>query len=399
MNKITHKFLLNGLRYNPPRLNQDGTSAVYLRVGWRRDYRFIPTGINVTPANWDKRKQRVKKHSQVVAFNLILSEIDSNIGEYNIQYLRGEITPDLDRIQNHILKQGSEEDPHEFFEKVLSQHSGAHSTIKKHRGVLAFLQEYAPSISFNDIDFGFVNDFRSWLRSQKSKRDGKTPLSANYVAGIMVVFKAYTNQAILHGLIKADPFLGFKQNRTKKKKPHLTLKEVERLRELDLSDRQGSVQESRDAFVFSCYTGLRFSDLYNLKVGDIKKTQNGWVMIVETIKTKKIIRINISKSFDGVPKEIIGPYLEGKQPIEFVFGPKDSKTYNKSYNDNLKSLQEPAGIEINLSAHVSRHTCAMMLINERGWDISKIKTYLGHSDIATTQVYAEVLYRTLDEDF
>lgn len=399
MKKITHKFLLNGLRYNPPRLNQDGTSAVYLRVGWHRDYRFIPTGINVTPANWDNRKQRVKKHSQAVAYNLILSEIDSNIGEYNIQYLRGEITPDLDRIQNHILKQGSEEDPHLFFEKVLSQHTGETSTIKKHRIFLAHLRTYSPNLSFNAINYAFIKEFKDWLSKQKSKRDNKTLLGANYVASLMVLFKSYTNEAILNGLIKTDPFLGFKQNRTKKKKPHLTLKEVERLRELDLSDRQGSVQESRDAFVFSCYTGLRFSDLYNLKVGDIKKTQNGWVMIVETIKTKKIIRINISKLFDGVPKEIIEPYLEGKQPEAFVFGPKNYKTYNKSYNDHLKSLQDLAGIEINLMSHIGRHTCAMMLINERGWDISKIKTYLGHSDIATTQVYAEVLYRTLDEDF
>lgn len=399
MNKISHKFILDAFRYKKPRLNQDGTSPVYLRVGWKRDYRFIPTGINVSPGHWDKRKQRVKKHSQAVAFNLILSEIDSNVGEYNIQYLRGEITPDLDRIQNHILKQGSEEDPHEFFEKILSQHSGAHSTIKKHRGVLMFLREYAPSMSFNDIDFGFVSDFRSWLRSQKSKRDGKTPLSANYVAGIMVVFKAYTNQAILHGLIKTDPFLGFKQNRTKKKKPHLTLKEVEALRELDLSDRQGSVEESRDAFVFSCYTGLRFSDLYNLKVGNIKKTGRGWMMTVDTIKTDTPVRINLSKVFDGAPREIIEPYTEGKRAFEFVFGPRNKNTHNKSYNDHLKSLQDLAGIEINLSAHVSRHTCAMILINEKGWDIGKIKTYLGHSDINTTQQYAEVLYRTLDEDF
>lgn len=399
MNKISHKFLLDAFRYKKPRLNQDGTSPVYLRVGWKRDYRFIPTGINVSPANWDERKQRVKKHSQSVAFNLILSEIDSNIGEYNLQYLRGEITPDLDRIQNHILKQGSEEDPHEFFEKVLSQHSGETSTIKKHRIFLVHLRTYAPNLSFSAINYAFIKDFQNWLSKQKSKRDNKTPLSANYVASLMVLFKSYSNEAILNGLLKTDPFLGFKQNRTKKKKPHLTLKEVEALRGLDLSDRQGSVEESRDAFVFSCYTGLRFSDLYNLKVGSIKKTQNGWVMIVETIKTKKIIKINISKSFDGAPKEIIEPYLKEKQPHQLVFGPKNYKTYNKSFNEHLKSLQEPAGIEIGLSAHVSRHTCAMILINERGWDIGKIKTYLGHSDINTTQQYAEVLYRTLDEDF
>ncbi len=219
----------------------------------------------------------------------------------------------------------------------------------------------------------------------------------------MTILRTYTKEALLSGLMEKDPFLGFKAQKTKNKKPHLTKAEVDIISQVDLSDRIGDIPQSRDVFVFSCYTGLRFSDLFTLKICDIKKTRNGLVMVVEPIKTKrkssKIVRINISKAFDGIPAEIVKPYLKGKTQQDFVFGPKNYKTYNYIFNKHLKLIQKIAGIDVNLSAHVGRHTCAMMLINEHKWGIEKVATYLGHSDIATTQVYAKVSYRTIDEMF
>ena len=403
MKKITYRFLLNGLRYKPPRLNTDGTSAVYLRIGFDKKYRYLPTGINVTPINWDGNRQRIKKHNQSVALNRVLTRLEGKLGEYIMKHINQEVHTDLDSIEKHMLGKGAAEDAHEFFEQTLTLHTGEVSTIKKHRIFLDYLLEYSPYLPFQKINYTFVREFHGWLLSQKSKRGADQTLSLNYVASLMVLFKYYSTEARLAGLVKDDPFLGFKVERTKNKKPHLTLPEVEAIAFVDLSNRRGDIPESRDVFVFSCYTGLRFSDLFTLKVGDIKKTRNGLVMVVEPIKTKKkssrLIRINISKAFDGRPGQIIEPYLEGKKPNEFVFGPKNYKTHNKSYNDHLKTIQHIAGIEVNLSAHVGRHTCAMMLINEHKWGIEKVATYLGHSDIATTQVYAEVSYRTIDEMF
>lgn len=403
MKKITHKFLLNGLRYKPPRLNADGTSAVYLRVGFDKQYRYLSTGINVSPSNWDTKRQRVKKHNQSVALNRILARMEGKLQEYIMRYINKEVIADLDSIEKHMLGKGVTEDAHEFFEQTLKLHTGETTTIKKHRIFLDYLLHYSPYLPFGKINYSFVRDFHGWLLSQKSKRGEDQTLSVNYVASLMVLFKYYTNEARLAGFLQVDPFLGFKVQRTKNKKPHLTLQEVETLAFVDLSNRRGDVPESRDVFIFSCYTGLRFSDLFTLKVGDIKRTKNGLVLVVEPIKTKnkssRLIRINISKAFDGRPGEIVAPYLKGKKPNDYVFGPKNYKTHNKSFNDHLKIIQHIAGIEVNLSAHVGRHTCAMMLINEHKWGIEKVATYLGHSDIATTQVYAEVSYRTIDEMF
>lgn len=403
MKKITHKFLLNGLRYKPPRLNADGTSAVYLRVGFEKKYKHIPTGINIKPANWDSKRQRVKKHNNAVKLNQILAKKEGKLQEYILRYLKNEIPADLDSIEKHMLGKGVTEDAHEFFEQILNLHTGKYNTIQKHRVFLGHLFDFSPYLPFGKINYSFVRDFYGYLLKQESKRGGGGKLSLNYAHNLMTVFKYYTKEARLAGYLRLDPFLGFTAKKTKKKKPHLTLGEVEMIAEIDLSSRKGDIPESRDVFVFSCYTGLRFSDLFTLQVKNIKKTKSGLIMVVDPIKTEgkstKPVRINISKAFDGRPLDVVKPYLEGKKANECVFGPKNHKTHNKSYNDHLRVVQEEAGIEVNLSAHVGRHTCAMMLINEYGWDISKVKTYLGHSDIGTTQVYAEVTYRTIDEMF
>jgi site-specific recombinase XerD len=299
-----------------------------------------------------------------------------------------------------MLGIGVTEDAHEFFAKTLNQHPGERSTIKKHEIILNYLQEFSPLLPFGKINYAFVKEFYSWLSTQKSNRDKSKTLSKNYVASMMTTVRYYTNQAILNSLINKDPFLGFSPVKTKEDVPHLTREEIKAIEGLDLSNRLGSVEDSRNAFVFSCYTGLRVSDLFNLKAENIKKVKGDLIMNVEPIKTRNktvtIVRIPLSKAFEGRPAEIITPYLEGKEKDDLLFG-KNYKTHTSTYNQHLRKIQALAGVEVPLRSHIGRHSCGMMLVNEHGWDIAKVQKYLGHKDISMTQVYAQANYRTLED--
>ena len=398
MKSISHKFISNYERTKTTK--KDGTATIYLRVGYDRQYKFIRTGVSVSPRNWDKKKQRVRKHANTVALNLILNNMESRLQKYKIKCITERLYTDLEQIEKHMLGIGVTEDAHEFFQKTLKQHPGERSTIKKHEIILNYLYEFSPVLPFGKINYAFVKEFYNWLSNQKSNRDKSKTLSKNYVASMMTTVRYYTNQAILNGLINKDPFLGFSPVKTKSQVPHLTIEEVKAIEALDLSMRQGSIEDSRNAFVFSCYTGLRFSDLFNLKTGNIKRFKGDLIMNVEPIKTKNktvtIVRIPLSKAFEGRPAEIITPYLEGKEKDDLLFG-KNYKTHTSTYNQHLRKIQDLAGIEVPLRSHIGRHTCAMMLINEYNWDIAKVQTYLGHADIGMTQKYGKVEYRTLED--
>lgn len=329
--------------------------------------------------------------------NIRLSHLEDRLNKYKMRVLIDQIPVDVDGIAAHVFATGSTEDAHAFFEEQYQLHPGASSTRKKHRLALNFLHEFSPSLPFGKLDYAFIKDFETWLLSQPNRMHKGRKLSQNYVNNTLSCLQYYTNEAIRRKLITLDPFAGFKRRKTPAKVAHLTLSEVERIAEVDLSHRRKSIQQTRDVFVFACYAGLRFQDLFYLRVQDIHRTENGVIMVVDPKKTKNstlaTVQANLTQVFEGRAIPILEKYVAGKEPHETVFGPRNPETHNSDFNKHLKAIAKEAGIESKVTAHVSRHTCAMILLNVYKWRLAEIKTYLGHSDIGTTQRYAKAVYR------
>lgn len=419
MNRIHHKFLTNAQRYKNPKkhTNQNGETPIYLRITYNRKKRHIPTGIYVKPISWDAKRQRVKKHKFETELNYRLSELEKRVGDYKMKVLNEQMPFDFVLLTAFVTGSGKRNDAHVFFEKEFGAYKGQPSTRQKHRIALDYLKGYSATLPFGKIDYTFIKNFYDWLLERPNKiHTGKT-LSQNYVNNILSSLQYYIGEAIKKKLIASDPFKKFKKTSIATQTPHLTAyelelienMEVDRLKQVIESSKSinfslDAAMESYNVFLFACYTGLRFQDLFYLIRSNFRNTSNGVVMQLVPKKTRGkaiTVKINISNEFEGRALKIVKPYLEGKKLNDFVFGPRNPETHNSEFNKHLKAIQKACGVALDgsksLSAHVARHTCAMILLKEYKLRLVEIKTYLGHSDITMTQRYANTVYRAVDE--
>jgi integrase len=141
-------------------------------------------------------------------------------------------------------------------------------------------------------------------------------------------------------------------------------------------------EEVKNAFVFGCFTGLRFVDLFNLKFTDIKEGR----LIVKQQKTQEVISIMLNET----ALEILKNQREKNKDNVFNI---TSYDYWKKV---VKKIIKDAGIEKNITGHCARHTFATLCITQ-GVDIFTTSKLLGHANVTTTQIYAKLIDKKKDE--
>ena len=167
------------------------------------------------------------------------------------------------------------------------------------------------------------------------------------------------------------------------KKGFLTTKQLNKIEKQVVS---GPVATVRDAFLFCCYTGLRFSDLVTLKSSDITK---GWIT-KKMVKTNFTVEIPASEVFDGKAIAIIDRYGSIERLTRKL-------GTNATVNKHLKEVFRLAKIEGNFTFHTSRHTFASLTL-QMGIPITSVQRMLGHQKLATTEIYSEVDRTTITKD-
>jgi integrase/recombinase XerD len=188
--------------------------------------------------------------------------------------------------------------------------------------------------------------------------------------------------------MKADqnPYNNFPIKAAAGKREFLTINEVTNIMNLEIPQKNGFLNRVKDLFIFSCLTGLRYSDVINLKWINVDTLKN--VITIEMEKTKSKITIPL------VPQalEILGRYskLTIKVPSARVL----PQMTNQVLNRELKVLIEQAGIDKEITFHCARHTFASNLI-EAGIPILYVRDLLGHKNLNETQIYAKSLMNDL----
>ena len=134
------------------------------------------------------------------------------------------------------------------------------------------------------------------------------------------------------------------------------------------------------AFLFSCLTGLRFSDIQKLVWADVQQLNDGWRLNFKQQKTKGLQYLDINQQ----AKTLIG---EVGQPDERVF---TNLRYNIYFNNQLQQWLKQAGISKQITFHNARHTFAVMQLT-LGTEIYTLSKLLGHAELKTTQIYAKII--------
>ncbi|MCH5347530.1 MAG: site-specific integrase [Muribaculaceae bacterium] len=193
--------------------------------------------------------------------------------------------------------------------------------------------------------------------------------------------KPYINKAIQLGYLDQSPYRFFKVSRGQRDCiKYLTDDERRRIEALEISNQ--TMANVRDMFLFSCYTGLAYSDLVRIK--DCVVCENGkWYIEAQRMKTSVRYRLPILPQ----AMEILKRHNFDLNLIS-----------NQKANVQLKGIATLANIDKNLTMHMGRHTFATWAL-KRGVSLPVVSKMLAHTNVQTTQIYAKVLQSEVERGF
>lgn len=267
-----------------------------------------------------------------------------------------------------------------WFELQIEKEITKEGTKKNLKTVLAQLNSFNSNLSFSDIDFKFLKSFERFLIGKNLKPN----TIANYFKIIKKIVRLTINNDLIS--IHSNPFNAFKISMKKTDKTFLLPSEIDIIENLNLDNK--SLEFTRDLFLFSCYTGLRFSDVITLEPTNIQMIDGEKWLVKNQKKTDEKIKIPIYLLFDGKPLKIIQKYFKLGSKTLF------KSITNGTINVNLKRISSLAGIDKHITFHTARHTTATYLLS-KGVSIFVVQKILGHSKLDTTQIYSHLIDETM----
>ncbi|WP_435352873.1 site-specific integrase [Emticicia sp. SJ17W-69] len=370
------------------KLNSKGKALVQIEVYLEGNRKYFSTDIYVTPQEWKPSPLKAKYITDAYKNKLILDKIQELMNfeqkcrfNNNGKFLLSEFD---------ILSQPKPVKPivltfTEFYAQQLEieKKNILPVTLRQQKTNLDLLKEYCPVIAFEDLTYALIEGYDQFLKSRKG-RDGNG-MKLNSVDKRHRQMKKYIALAINHGHLPYDqnPYLKFKSKKESVNKAWLSNQEWERLENLTFDSQSTPLIELvKDMFLFSTYTGLRYSDVHNLKKESFQNTEEGLELVITAMKTNKPFRLPLSHLFDGKPQEIANKYLKRNKDRLFhgITNPKANKL--------IKEIAKLAKINKYLTFHTSRHTFATHMVHKVG--LLYAQSLLQHGDIKTTSGYLHV---------
>ena len=377
MDKIKYRLVYNRKK----QLNKQGMALVQAEALLNQRKVYFKTNIYLKPEHWDKQTSQVCNHPQANDLNTMLFEFILHLQAIELSLWKRGIPVTLSLLKDAIRKDKPVNVTFPVFAKIYVQESDRKRSTKENLlTTITVLQEFRPGLDFKDITYTFLKDFEVHLKEKGN--------SVNTVAKHMRQLRTLVNEAINQGYIPSDayPFRKFKIKQEKGRKEFLTPDELKRLENLDVDKK---LRHVLDAFLFCCYTGLRYSDFCQLTPENIIRVNGKRWLYFKSVKTDVEIRLPLHLLFEGKALAVLERY---DIVTDFAkIGP------NSEANKYLAQLAAFARIRKHITYHTARHTCATLLVHQ-GVPITTVQKLLGHASVRTTEVYSEVLSNTIIRD-
>ncbi|HXB43351.1 MAG TPA: site-specific integrase, partial [Puia sp.] len=284
------------------------------------------------------------------------------------------LTKEHNEIMNKVLKQGS-------LKNYFTTEKYLQNFLKK---------KYNPAdIYLHDLKYDFITAFEYFLRNNPLKKND--PCTNNGTMKHLERLKKMVTWAAKNGWIEKDPFTHYQLKFKRTERGYLSAEELSVIENYDLTNVM--LQKVRDLFIFSCYTGLSYIDLVELKPQQIV-TSIDRVKWIKSSREKTGLAVNVPLL---EPAVMVADKFSKEEDAKF----RDSvfpKISNQEMNRSLKVIAEISGIKKYLTFHLARHTFATTVTLMNGVPIESISKMLGHSKIATTMIYARVTQSKIGMD-
>jgi integrase len=377
MDKIKYRLVYNRKK----QLNKQGTALVQVEALLNQRKVYFRTNLYLKPEHWNSRNAQVDNHPQAHDLNSMLFEFVLHLQAIELSLWKRGIPVTLSLLKDAIKKDKPVNVTFPVFARTYIQESDRKRSTKENLlTTITVLQEFRPGLDFKDITYTFLRDFEVHLKEKGN--------SVNTVAKHMRQLRTLVNEAINQGYIPSDayPFRKYKIKQAKGRKEFLTPDELKRLENLDVDKK---LRHVLDAFLFCCYTGLRFSDFCQLSPANFIKVNGKRWLHFTSIKTGVELRLPLHLLFEGKALAVLERY---DIVTDFAkIGP------NSEANKYLAQLAALARIRKHITYHTARHTCATLLVHQ-GVPITTVQKLLGHTSVRTTEVYSEVLSNTIIRD-
>jgi site-specific recombinase XerD len=374
--KIIYKVIFNRMN----RLNKDGKAIIQIEAYLNRKRRYFSTGIYIKPDEWDNRRTIVsKRNEEHTKFNFIINQQIKSLEDKELEILKHgkEISLEI------LSMTDTTKDFYEYFDKYVNENRVSNARKILIRRVIKYLKEYNSKLTFRTFKYAEIVEFDDFLRKQKM-------LSKNSIANQHKVVKAFLNYALKSDIIEKNPYFKFKIQTEKVIREFLTKEEIEKISQINTNNNE-HLEQVKDMFLFSCYTGLRFSDVQAIIPICVEYDDDSVYLSFKQIKTAQLQnRIPVHLLFNGKAVDIINKYLNVDE--KYIF----PQMTNQEANRTLKSIQVIADIRKNLTFHLSRHTFGTQLAKSTN-DPFLIKELMGHGDIKTSMIYIHLNNQALDD--
>ncbi len=378
-NKLSIRFVISKAK-----MNKRNLCPISCRLTLQGKRKAFSTGLFVNPSNWDSKKQIVLNGDiESKAKNGQLTQIHQKLSNtvLALQLRADEFIVDdiLDKFFNKSIKK--EDYVVSYFKKFLLTKSELigkgikMSTWKKFdyvcNDVTVFirLKHKVKDYPLHKLSLHFLIEFEHYLKTVKNQKQ----VTINKA---IQRFRKAILTALAEGYLDTDPFVGYTPKKVIKEVVFLSSEELEKLENLNFT--QPRLQLVKDLFIFCCYTGLAYQEMFNLRKEHIIKGFDGnqWIQMKRE-KTSKSLSIPLLKKV----KTIIQKYSHDS--TEYVL-PRFS---NQKINSYLKEIADIVGIQKRLTHHTARKTFASTILLYNDVPMEIVSELLGRSSLKITQDY------------
>jgi len=377
------------------KLQKDSKSTIMLRIIVNNKATDVSLKISILQEHWDKQNRRVSDmNPEAHDINAYLDKVSSTLQHhYRQAQLEGKhLTASM--LKQRFMATGSNPSSLlEIFDKQVKDadrlaHAGqiSMSHSNRHKLVYRRLEEFCKKMGRQDIPLEQFN--RQMIHELELFFRTDCRLSINTTAKMMSMVRKGILWAYRCGIILTNPFSTYQIKKEESQKQYLNKQEIIRImnKRLDIP-RLASI---RDIFIFSCFTGIAYSDICRLRKDQII-SDSGKSMYIHLYRTKT----NHPAFIPLLPqaKKIASFYI-GKGESEYLF----PTISNQKSNAYLKELADICHIRKRVTFHLARHTFATTVTLANDVALQNVSKMLGHSSTRMTQHYARVLDNSIMKD-